>query len=90
MMFVEFEYNWIFLSIGIIYFVIIYSKYRNKDARHRHEIETRRRIDNLSQVDNFVQSKKGLSNSRMAGANNNSVDGVGDVNDFLNQVKSKL
>lgn len=90
MSFIDFEYNWIFLTIGFIFFIIIYSKYRNKDARHRHELETRRRVDNLRQVDNFVQAKRKLSNSRMTGANNNFVNGVGDANDIINQVKNKL
>lgn len=87
---IEFEFNWIFLALGIVYFLIIYSKYRNKDARHRHELETRRRVDNLRQVDNFVQARKRLSNSRMTGANNNFVQGVGDANSIINQVKNKI
>lgn len=90
MMNIEFEFNWIFLALGIVYFLVIYSKYRNKDARHRHELETRRKVDNLRQVDNFVQSKKRLSNSRMAGANNNFVNGIGDASSLINQVKNKM
>lgn len=76
MMFIDFEYNYIFLAAGIIYFFVIYGKYRNKDARHRHELETRRKVTNLRQVDNFYQSKKRLSNSRMSGANNTYVNGA--------------
>lgn len=86
----DFEYSWIFLSIGIIYFLVVYGKYRNKDARHRHELETRRKIGNLKQVDNFVQSKKRLSNSRIVGANNNYVKGVGVAENLLTQVKDNL
>lgn len=90
MMTIEFEFNWIFLALGIIYFLVIYSKYRNKDARHRHEIETRRKVDNLRQVDDFVQSRKRLSNSRIDGANNNSVQGVGEIANLINEVKDNI
>lgn len=91
MMFIDFEYNYIFLAAGIIYFFVIYGKYRNKDARHRHELETRRKVTNLRQVDNFCQSRKRLSNSRMSGANNTYVDGVHGSLDIVNHfVKEKL
>ena len=70
--------------------MIIYGKYRNKDARHRHELETRRKIDNLRQVDNYAEARHRLSSSRIAGANNNSVSGVGDTENFINQIKNQI
>ena len=87
--FIEWEYELIFLLLGVIFYLIIYSKYRNKDARHRHELETKRKIDNLRQVDNFVESRKRLSNSQIIGVNNHSVNGtnnsMGNLNDFINK-----
>ena len=70
------EYNWIFLSPGIIYFIIIFSKYRNTSARHKYELETKKEISNLKKVDNFIKHERGLSNSRMNGANNTKVNGT--------------
>ena len=69
------EYNWIFLAPGIIYFIVIYSKYRNTGARHKYELETKKEVSNLKKTDNLIKHEKGLSNSRMNGANNNSVNG---------------
>ena len=64
------------MAAGFVYYFIIYSRYRNKDARHRHELETRRMVSNLEQEDTFVRSNNRQSSSRMSGANNTSVDGL--------------
>ena len=76
MLLVDFEFEIIFLAAGFVYYFIIYSRYRNKDARHRHELETRRMVSNLEQEDTFVRSNNRQSSSRMSGANNTSVDGL--------------
>ena len=60
---------------GPAYFGIMYSKYRNKGARHKHELETRRMISNLQSVDSFIKRETGLSNSSIRGRNNNSIIG---------------
>lgn len=73
--FVDMDYNWIFLLSGFIYFFIIFSKYRNHNARHTYEIETKKSISNLVKRDEFIKSKKGLTNSTMDGANNKNVNG---------------
>ena len=73
MFFVDLDYSWLFLLSGFIYFFIIFSKYRNGGARHKHELETKRSIDNLRKVDVLVKRRTGLTNSRMQGANNTSV-----------------
>lgn len=72
----DFKYNWLFLFIGFIYFGVMYSKYRNQGARHHHETETKKKIFNLRKTDNFIRHEKGLSNSRMEGANNNKISGT--------------
>lgn len=71
----DFDYNWLFLLSGIIYYFVIYSKYRNKNARHMHELETKKSISDLRKVDRLLKQMKGLSNSSMRGANNTSVHG---------------
>lgn len=77
MVFVDFDYNWLFLLSGLIYFLIMYSRYRNSGARHTYEKDTKKEMTNLRQVDDFLQSRKGLRNSRMNGANNQAINGIG-------------
>lgn len=75
MMFVDFDYNWLFLLSGFIYFIIMFTRYRNSNARHTYERDTKTNMSNLRKVDNFIQSKKGLTNATMNGANNKRVNG---------------
>lgn len=76
MLFVDFDYNWAFLLSGIIYFLIMYYRYRNSNARHTYEKETKREISNLRNVDTFIRARHGLSNAWMDGANNRRVEGT--------------
>jgi len=73
--FVDFDYNWLFLLSGIIYFAINFMRYRNSNARHTYENDTKREMSNLKNVDNFIEKRTGLSNSRMNGANNHIING---------------
>lgn len=75
MLFMDFDYSWIFLLAGFIYFFMMYIRYRNSNARHYHETETKRKMFNLRKIDNLIKHEKGLSNSRMIGANNARVRG---------------
>lgn len=87
---VDFEYEWLFLLSGFIYFFVIYMRYRNSNARHHHEIETRKKMFNLRKVDNLIKRQKGLSNSQINGANNTKVSGQSiseAVFDSLNPLK---
>jgi hypothetical protein len=59
----------------VLYFLIIYGKYRNSGARHNHEKDTKTNMSNLVKSDKLVRREKRLSNSRMEGANNTRVDG---------------
>jgi len=69
------DYSWLFLTLGFVYYGIIYAKYRNKGARHHHEKETKATIDSLRKSDVFVTKRTGLRNAKMEGANNQSVRG---------------
>lgn len=92
MLFVDFDYNWLFLFLGFIYFFIMFNKYRNFNARHTYETETKRTMSNLRKVDNFVVSKRGLTNSTIDGANNKFVGGQSDVSrifDSLSNIMKK-
>ena len=71
--FIDWNYRWIFLLLGFIYYGIMYSRYRNKGARHTYETETKSNIANMVPVDTFIRRERGLSNSTMHGANNKKV-----------------
>lgn len=84
----DWEYNWIFLLVGLIYFFVMYKKYRNSDARHHHETETKKNMSNMRKVDELIRRKTGLSNSSMEGANNKNVMGTSIGNNILNVYKN--
>ena len=75
MLFVDFDYNWLFLLLGVIYFIIIYTRYRNDNARHKYEVETKKEISNLKEEDKLISRRTKLTNSYMVGANNTSIRG---------------
>lgn len=96
MIFVDFDYKWAFLLAGLIYFLIMYARYRNSGARHTYERDTKTNMSNLRKVDRFLQSKKGLSNSMMDGANNRRLYGqtssskiLKNINDIINKEGEK-
>lgn len=75
MLFVDFDYDWLFLLLGVIYFIIIYTRYRNDNARHKYEVETKKEISNLKEEDKLISRRTKLTNSYMVGANNTSIRG---------------
>ncbi|MDR1087722.1 MAG: hypothetical protein LBL23_00275 [Coriobacteriales bacterium] len=64
------------LVSGFVFYGYIYARYRNADKRHSHERETTAKTANLEQIDTFIQSRKGLNNARMQGANQDRVEGA--------------
>ncbi|QYH36342.1 hypothetical protein [Salinibacterium sp. M195] len=66
----------VFLLSGFIFYAAIYLRYRNVDKRHKHESETESAMFNMQETNDFVVSKTGLTNSKIAGANNNVVRGA--------------
>lgn len=88
-------FPWLFLASGFIYYFIIYSRYRNKGARHYHERETKNAMQNLKSSDNFAEKRSRLDSPTMEGRNNNRISGtlkngrfITDVlEDFNNKVK---
>ena len=64
-----------FLLAGFIYYFVIKNKYRNMNARHKHEADTKSNIFNIKKTDTFVQSRKRLKNSQIEGKNSDNVNG---------------
>lgn len=64
------------LLSGFLFYGYIFMRYRNADKRHRHERETEAETHNVERYDNYVRTRRGLSNRRMSGANNKRVDGA--------------
>ena len=62
-----------FLLPGFIYYSHIHKRYRNDNARHMHEKETKNTISNLKSNDSFLEERKRLSSSTINGKNNNLV-----------------
>ncbi len=86
----EFRLSFIFLLTGFIYFFLMYLKYRNSDARHHYETETKTQMSNLQKGDRLIKRETGLSNSMISGANNKKVSGqtisekaMGTINDII-------
>ena len=90
MLFVEFDYNWLFLFAGIIYFFLMFTKYRNNNARHNHETETKKSINNLRKVDQLIKRRTGLTNSKIEGANNTRVSGESFSSQMLEQLNEQI
>lgn len=76
----------IFLFSGIVFYTIMYLRYRNTDKRHHHEKETEAERVNEVANDQFIEKRKGLSNSRMRNANETSVRGKLDASGIANTI----
>lgn len=86
MLYVDSDYSWLFLFVGLIYFLIMFNKYRNKDARHKYESETKKEMSNIKAKDALVEIRKGLTNSRIKGANNTTIRREGFTTKMLNEI----
>ncbi len=89
MMFVDYEYDYVFLAAGVIYFLVIYSKYRNKGARHTYEKETKNSMSNIQKVDQYINHRTGLSSSTISGANNRSVAGQSSTSQIFSNLSKE-
>ena len=86
MLYVDSDYSWLFLFVGLIYFLIMFNKYRNKDTRHKYESETKKEMSNVKAKDALVEIRKGLTNSRIKGANNTTIRREGFTTKMLNEI----
>ena len=82
--------NIIFLSLGVIFFLVIYYRYRNSGARHHYETETKKEMTNLRSVDEFKEKRKRLETSQISGCNNHSLSGENIKNKNFGTKRSKI
>ena len=75
MFFIEFDYEFLFLFSGIIFYIMMYIRYRNADKRHTYEKDTKTNVSNLKSIDNYIERRKRLGSPRITGVNNNIVKG---------------
>lgn len=87
-LFFSFDYDFIFLSTGAIYYAVFYFKYRNSDAKHGHHNETKSKINSIVKSDSFLEHRKGLSDSDIRGCNDSKVDyNHSAFDNFINKIK---
>ncbi len=83
MLYIDWDYSYLFVLAGVIFFIFMLVKYRNMNARHTYEKDTKTTMTNLQKVDNFIQTKTNLTNAKMTNANNERVDGESLQNKIL-------
>ncbi len=64
------------LTPGFIYYWVMVARYRNMNARHKHEAETPSEVKDLKKTDVSIGRRNRLRNARIAGANDSVVKGV--------------
>lgn len=87
-LFIDFKADWILLLLGFIYFAIMFLRYRNLNARHHYETETKKNISNVKRSDGFIRSERNLSNSKIQGVNNNSVTNFGNAESIVDNLSN--
>lgn len=66
---------WFLLVGGFVYFFAMVKKYRNQDARHTYEFETKNEVTHLDCVDEFLYNEHGVTTGQIA--KENSTDLIG-------------
>lgn len=84
-----------FLSLfpGFVYYFIIKNKYRNMNARNKHESNTKSEISNVKKSDTFVEKRTRLRNSQIEGKNSDDVKGTVakmNKNGFMENISNKV
>lgn len=72
---VDSNYRWLLLLTGFAFYLVMYLRYRNSDARHTYESETRNEVSNMQTVDNFIEHLTDLEDSSIDGENSSVVTG---------------
>ena len=85
-LFIDFKMDWILALLGLVYFTIMYLRYRNLNARHHYETETKRNISNIRRFDQFIRHERNLSDSRIQGDNNNSITNMSGAESLINNL----
>ncbi len=79
----------LFLS-GFAFYGFVYLRYRNSDKHHNYESETEARMVDVRAADQQVDTKTGVKNSRMKGANNHELRGRNGDNGLSGVVNGAL
>ena len=79
---------------GFIFYAAMYARYRNKEARHTYEKETKKTLSNIIKKDEFIKHEKGLKNASMKDRNDNKIEGdnikVGKLTQLTNVIKVEV
>lgn len=70
---VESPYRWLLLLSAFIFYLVMYLRYRNSDARYAYEHETKYEISNMETKDNFIRHLYKLENKSIQGENSSVV-----------------
>lgn len=81
--FLDFDYDWLLIFAGLVFFLLMLMRYRNFSARHKYETETKTEMKNLRVVDQYTTRKKGLQSSVISNKNNTSIHAPTGVDQVL-------
>ncbi|MFV0479014.1 MAG: TFIIB-type zinc ribbon-containing protein [Anaerorhabdus sp.] len=82
--------GWIVMTIGFIYYALIYARYRNSNVRHYHEKETKKEVKDVQGEDHFLSHRYRLRSSKIQGANNHDVKGASGKRGLSTQILESL
>ena len=85
-LFIDFKMDWILSLLGVIYFAIMFLRYRNLNARHHYETETKKNISNIRRQDRFIRSVRNLSSSKIQGDNNETISNASNAERLVNNL----
>ena len=86
----DFEHERFGLLLGVVFYLIMYSRYRNADERHKYEKETKNKILNIKNTDEFIEEKIRLSNKYIKGINNRVVKGNKNQIIFIDEINAQI
>ena len=70
MFLIPWKYNWLFLSLGFICFVVLKHQYSNSKELFDDQENIIKDISNLKQIDNFIRVNNAQTSKQMKDANN--------------------
>lgn len=79
----------LFLIPGIALYISMVKKYRNKQARHKHEAETEKKVLFPNSIDKYIRRRNCVSNSKMHGANSGDVQGINNDGSFTDSIRRR-
>lgn len=84
---IEFNYNWIFLSFGPVFFIIIFIRYHNLSTKYKCNPKINSKIENLKTLDKFVTRKIGLETTKISDTNNTKIDNKKFIDRILKKIR---